>query len=240
MQHASQKGTSTMGKPSPPVLRFLFRKLTGRRPFFVYFKKLYSDAAVAEAARPASDDEFVDEPGSATDPIFAPTHAAASLTPLPPIQDNEAEFGFEMPLDPAPGSIPESYPSENDDNEQRGREFLTADMISLLLDTDTETPPSALPPTSGEFIADATEASAPSLSLGAGADWDRPLMPETQGTCECGNILDEAERADSALAIRCAKAGCETEWYYRDCFEGVRFTKGWTCDTCTPPKKHRK
>ncbi|KAK7059535.1 hypothetical protein R3P38DRAFT_3167963 [Favolaschia claudopus] len=126
-------------------------------------------------------------------------------------------------------------------------------MISLVLNTDTETPPSALPPASNEFVADAPDEPTPSTSSGAAAGWDRPLLPgpatrigrkrrvyETQGTCECGNILDDVERANSALAIRCAKAGCETEWYHRDCSEGVKFTKGWTCDTCAPPKKHRK
>ncbi|KAJ7936062.1 hypothetical protein B0H13DRAFT_1853762 [Mycena leptocephala] len=43
---------------------------------------------------------------------------------------------------------------------------------------------------------------------------------DTQAACDCGEIVMEDQRADSACAVRCTKMGCETEWYHRDCFEG--------------------
>jgi hypothetical protein len=35
---------------------------------------------------------------------------------------------------------------------------------------------------------------------------------DTQAACDCGKIVTEDQRADSACAVRCTKMGCETEW----------------------------
>jgi hypothetical protein len=35
---------------------------------------------------------------------------------------------------------------------------------------------------------------------------------DTQAACDCGEIVTEDQRTDSACAVRCTKMGCGTEW----------------------------
>ncbi|KAJ7893923.1 hypothetical protein B0H14DRAFT_2559548 [Mycena olivaceomarginata] len=54
------------------------------------------------------------------DPVFTPVNAAtpeesaAGRDSLPPIQDDEDDFGYEIPIAAAPGPVPESYPSSDE------------------------------------------------------------------------------------------------------------------------------
>ncbi|KAJ7434771.1 hypothetical protein B0H11DRAFT_2208058 [Mycena galericulata] len=40
-------------------------------------------------------------------------------------------------------------------------------------------------------------------------------------------VVTAAERADSKIAVRCSRAGCETDWYHLSCLGHPRVTKTW-------------
>ncbi|KAK7013773.1 hypothetical protein R3P38DRAFT_2545697 [Favolaschia claudopus] len=197
-----------------------------KRPPLLISEAHRSSAALrsAQAALATTSNSTADHSASfTTTSISAPISSVTvpSLNSLPPLQDDEDDFGFEMPLDPAPGPVPESYPSDCDDE----LEYIGDDreLARLPVDNDDdETLPSTIPPGPSEFVAD-VEAAANSVPAQEG--WERTLIPgqstrigrkrrvyETQGPCECGEILTEAERSDLDSAVRCTKAGCETEW----------------------------
>ncbi|KAJ6608188.1 hypothetical protein B0H10DRAFT_1955646 [Mycena sp. CBHHK59/15] len=203
------------------------------------------DAAAAEngLSESAAENTSMD-----ADPIVVPA-AYAAPGPLPPIQDDEDDFGFEIPMVPEPGPIPELYPSDDEDLDYIDGSELPDSGSGV--DSDSEVPPAASPPGVDAFVADAGSSS--STVVAAPADWDRPLVPgqstragrkhrvyDTQYGCDlCGKVVTEAERADSELAVHCSMAGCETEWYHRGCFVGEQFTKTWKCPSCLPAKRHR-
>lgn len=155
------------------------------------------------------------------DPIFVSVAHVAPGT-LSPIQDDEDDFGFEIPMVPGPGPIPESYPSDDEDLDYIDSSELPDGGSGV--DSDSEVPSAASPPGVDDFVADARSSS--STAVAAPADWDRPLVPgqatragrkrrvyDTQYGCDlCGKVVTEAERADSELAVRCTMVGCETEW----------------------------
>ncbi|KAK6984091.1 hypothetical protein R3P38DRAFT_2663109 [Favolaschia claudopus] len=201
------------------------------------------------------------------DPMFSlpPPPSFDARNPLPPIQDDEEEFGFDMPLNPAPGPIPESYPPDNTEEPEYSD---ASNQIDQLTADDVEIPPGTVPPGSNQFVADLD--SSTSLDAGGSAGWERRLIEgqatrigrkrrvyEAESTCDCGQILTDDERSDADVSIQCSKAGCETEWvriylsenwtgvdkyfqYHRACFEGVRLTKAWICPSCSQSKKMRR
>ncbi|KAF8214408.1 hypothetical protein K438DRAFT_1750456 [Mycena galopus ATCC 62051] len=162
--------------------------------------------------------------GTGSDPIFATTDSDIELneTParhssLPPVQDDESEFGFEIPAAVAPGPIPTSYNNDLDDLEY-------IDDSNPLpgshedVEEDSEILPAAEPLGVDTFVTD-TDSSITGDSA-VPASWDCMLVPgqatragqkcrvyETKQGCECGDVLTDAE-----CTIHCIKAGCETEW----------------------------
>ncbi|KAJ7883217.1 hypothetical protein B0H14DRAFT_3433082 [Mycena olivaceomarginata] len=125
--------------------------------------------------------------------------------------DDEDDFGFEIPMVPGPGPIPESYPSDDEDLDYIDSSELPDGGSGV--DSDSEVPSAASPPGVDDFVADAGSSS--STAVAAPADWDRPLVPgqatragrkrrvyDTQYGCDlCGKVVTEAERADSELAM---------------------------------------
>jgi hypothetical protein len=118
-----------------------------------------------------------------------------------------------------PGPVPESYPNDEDGLDYIDGSDLPAGGAGT--NDDVEVLPSASPPGVNDFVADIGS----SNPAAAPTDWDRPLdlgsatrvgrkrrVYYTQRSCDCGQVLTEAEQADSDSAVCCTRPGCETEW----------------------------
>ncbi|KAJ7806205.1 hypothetical protein B0H14DRAFT_3484265 [Mycena olivaceomarginata] len=92
---------------------------------------------------------------------------------LPPIQDDEDDSG-EIPMVPAPGPIPESYPSDDEDLDYIDSSELPDGGSGV--DSDSEVPSAASPPGTG--IARWSLARPPGLDANAEC-----MIPSTGATC---------------------------------------------------------
>ncbi|KAK6988314.1 hypothetical protein R3P38DRAFT_3229247 [Favolaschia claudopus] len=126
-----------------------------------------------DIVQPAAPSQPTVDSSTDVEEIFAPSvsHSTAGPIPLPPIEDDEEEFGFDMPLHPAPGKIPDSYPS----NDDYGLEYVDDPQLTVQaqLDDNAEIPPALIPPGSNEFVADVAAAVSSTTETSGG--WERPL-----------------------------------------------------------------
>ncbi|KAJ7498368.1 hypothetical protein B0H11DRAFT_1909401 [Mycena galericulata] len=169
-----------------------------------------------------SEDQLPDDTENTSTNYSTPNSVFAVL------QDDEDDFGDELP----PALSPALVPTDDDEYSEEFPEGIAAQMD----DMDDEIPPSEFPPGSADFVA-----AQPLEPRTAQQDWDLPLVDgqptrsrlkrriyETSiGMCECDKVVTAAERADSKIAVRCSRAGCETDWYHLSCLGHPRVTKTW-------------
>ncbi|KAK7001223.1 hypothetical protein R3P38DRAFT_3217424 [Favolaschia claudopus] len=126
-----------------------------------------------DIVQPAAPSQPTVESSTDVEEIFAPSvsHSTAGPIPLPPIEDDEEEFGFDMPLHPAPGKSPTPIlPTTT-----TGLNTLTTPQLTVQaqLDDNAEIPPALIPPGSNEFVADVAAAVSSTTETSGG--WERPL-----------------------------------------------------------------
>ncbi|KAJ7140343.1 hypothetical protein C8R46DRAFT_1320170 [Mycena filopes] len=164
------------------------------------------------------------------------------------------DFGAELTQPESPGPVPASYPHEDDEAleyldgsevPQSRRQLEIAALEAELQHFEVENPPPAdlealqtTPATSSNTLQHDWE-----LPFTAGSTTrvgrQRRVRAAAIGTCDCGEMVSEAERKNLELVVQCTRAGCETEWYHRACVLDVFFQKNWVCMSCMRTKKQR-